>query len=93
MTKSFSDVVFHSEDLDRDVSVRNFFKQLMLTLFAEGEGFSGKRPFGNSGWTHDLEKAAVVNGFVQGVIDSEGYVENIHSEAFDDLVFETIKNF
>lgn len=89
----FGNVIFYSSDLGRDMSVRDFFKQLMITLFVEGEGFSGKRPFGNSGWTHDLEKTAVENKFVQGVIGSDGYVENIHSEEFDDLIFNTIKNF
>jgi len=93
MAKSFADVVFYSNDLRRDITVRDFFKQLMLVLFAKSDDFSGKRPFGNSGWTHDLEKTAVMNDFVQGVIDSDGYVQNIHSEAFDDLMFETIKNF
>ena len=35
-------------------SIRGYLKTLLTTLMAEGEGFSGKRPFGNSGWEYEL---------------------------------------
>jgi hypothetical protein len=41
---------------------------LLDKLWDEGEGFSGKRPFGNSGWEyeiyHSLVKAEVIEGSV-----------------------------
>lgn len=35
-------------------TVRDYLKALLLTLWREGEAFSGKRPFGNSGWDSEL---------------------------------------
>lgn len=37
----------------RLVSLREACKALLLTVIKEGEGFSGKRPFGNSGWEYE----------------------------------------
>lgn len=35
-------------------TVRQYFKELLCSLLIEEESFSGKRPFGNSGWQHDF---------------------------------------
>lgn len=35
-------------------TVRDYLKALLAALWNEGEGFSGKRPLGNSGWEHEL---------------------------------------
>lgn len=53
-------------------TVRQYLYALLSTLWQEGEGFSGKRPFGNSGWECDLYKALASGGYVKG--DAEGYV-------------------
>ena len=41
-------------DAGDGLTVRGYLHQLLATLWHEQEGFSGKRPFGNSGWTYDL---------------------------------------
>lgn len=41
-------------------SVRQYFKLLLFTLWMEGECFSGKHPFGNSGWKREVTKALVL---------------------------------
>ena len=33
-------------------NIGQYFASLLHTLWIEGEGFSGKRPFGNSGWVY-----------------------------------------
>lgn len=38
-------------------TVREYLQALLLVLWMEEEGFSGKRPFGNSGWQGELENA------------------------------------
>ncbi|MDF2695260.1 MAG: hypothetical protein K0S65_3643 [Labilithrix sp.] len=38
-------------------TVGEYLAELLITLLTEEEGFSGKRPFGNSGWIADLEEA------------------------------------
>ncbi len=44
--------------------VRDYVKALATKVLQEGESFSGKRPFGNSGWQHDLVQALVNAGHV-----------------------------
>ncbi len=46
-------------------TVREYLRALLCTVWEEGEGFSGKRPFGNSGWEYDLIGPLVDAGYVQ----------------------------
>ena len=39
---------------DNQASWRDWITEILITLVDEGEGFSGKRPLGNSGWEYDL---------------------------------------
>lgn len=57
---------FESTDLGKEISIKDFFKELLTTLFKEGECFSGKRPFGNSGWDYDLCVCLAKNGIING---------------------------
>lgn len=65
-------------------TIRGYLKALLLTLWYEGEGFSGKRPFGNSGWEYDLALALVKGGFVKG---------SIHSYSDSDEVYEDLDDY
>jgi hypothetical protein len=67
-------------------SVRGYFIALLEELWAEGEGFSGKRPFGNSCWEHEVYRAWVESGHLAGSTDPDGYLEDYDSEAADKLV-------
>ena len=44
-----------------------YLKELLRKLWQEGEGFSGKRPFGNSGWEDDLLLALLKGDAISGV--------------------------
>jgi hypothetical protein len=57
-------------------TIGGYLKALLLRLWEEGEGFSGKHPFGNSGWTTDLAKPLVVAGVISGRLDADGYVDD-----------------
>lgn len=46
-------------------TVKGYLKALLFTLWDEDEGFSGKRPFGNSGWECDLTEPLIVNKLAQ----------------------------
>jgi len=72
---------FYCDDLDRDLSIREYLSILLLTLWKEGEGFSGKRPFGNSGWDRDLYKPLVKAGVINGSLYDDGYLEDYDAEA------------
>jgi hypothetical protein len=72
---------FESNDLDTEVSIGEWLKTLLKTVLYEQEGFSGKRPFGNSSWMLDVEYALVKAGFVQGTIDPvDGDLTDIDSD-------------
>lgn len=59
------------------VSVRFYLISLLLLLWQEGEGFSSKRPFGNSNWYDDLREPIdrVLGGF--NVEDYDDIVEEL----------------
>lgn len=49
------DVIFEADSHNGSyMSLREWLKSLLATLWEEGEGFSGKRPFGDSGWDWQL---------------------------------------
>lgn len=52
-----------------NISVRDYLRMLLETLWDEQEEFSGKRPFGNSGWDYDIIQPLVVEGFIKGKIN------------------------
>lgn len=64
----------------RDCSAKNlrgYFHQLLCTLWDQGEGFDGKRPFGNSGWDMDICICLVATGALSGTLTYyNGYLED-----------------
>lgn len=58
-------------------TVRGFLVALLDRLWDERDGFSGKRPFGDSGWEYDVYKALAAAGHVQVTLDEDGYVEDL----------------
>jgi hypothetical protein len=72
-------VSFESRDHDGQITVREYLRSLLSTLWAEKEGFSGKRPFGNSGWDFDLIAGLVKSGHIKGTLDEYGYIEDLDS--------------
>lgn len=58
-------------------TIGGYLQALLRELWEKEEGFSGKRPFGNSGWSHDLYIPLIKAGAVEGgSLDSAGYVNN-----------------
>ena len=68
-------------------TVRGYLKALLAELWREEEGFSGKRPFGNSGWQHDIYGPMAKAGLVAG--DEEGIDYHARGHA-DELVYAAI---
>lgn len=62
---------FTSMDLDKELSIREYLIELLSTLWTEEEGFSGKRPFGNSGWKGDVAVPLVKAGAIKGTITED----------------------
>lgn len=68
-------------DIGDDITIRDYLRTLLMTLWEEGEGFSGKRPFGNSGWKYDLYAPLIKGGFVAGELDEDGCIQEL-----DDMI-------
>lgn len=75
---------------DETITIRDYLCNLLSTLWKEKERFSGKRPFGNSGWECDLYAALVSNGFIFGELDEDGYLDYVDEESADKFVHELI---
>lgn len=76
-----------------NITIKDYLKELLWVLWKEDEGFSGKRPFGNSGWCYELYKPLVVAGLVDGEICQEyGDLLDLDKLAADVLIFEAIKS-
>lgn len=72
------------------MTIRSYLKELLFTLFAEGESFSGKRPFGNSGWESDLAAPLVKAGCIAGNVDDEGWADVECSDEYDEFIQKMI---
>lgn len=61
------EVRFDSDAGDQ-LTLRQFLHQLLDALWVEGEGFSGKRPWGNSGWQYGVLDALARAGHIEGAV-------------------------
>jgi len=80
-----------NDDFSDDLTIKGYLRLLLATLWNEGESFSGKRPFGNSGWEYDLYLPLVKAGVVVGELDEDGYIDSIDEQAANALVFNLIE--
>ena len=64
-----------SSDAGADITIRDYLSKLLLKLWKDKEGFSGKRPWGNSGWDYDLYTALIKGKYITGQLDEYGYIE------------------
>ena len=71
-------------------TIGEYFEKLLFTLWEEEDCFSGKRPFGNSGWKGELYLALVTADVVNGVIDEEGFLDDYDDVAADRVCREII---
>lgn len=76
-------------DAGENITVRDYLRILLEKVWEDGEGFSGKRPFGNSGWEHDLYRPLALGGYIKG--DAEGFVEWEDRSGAHDFVVQLIR--
>ncbi len=75
-------------------TVRGYLIALLVKLWREDDMFSGKHPFGNSGWQYDLYAPMGRAGMVSMTFDQDGYVETFsHAEQVraDKLILAAIE--
>ena len=49
-----------------NATLRQWLEKVLLALWEEGEGFSGKRPLGDSGWWGGIVDALEAEGYEDG---------------------------
>ena len=84
-------LTFFCKDLNETISIHEYLKRLLLTLWKEQDEFSGKRPFGNSGWDYDLMACLIAHNKILGSIDEDGYIEDCDYHTGDITIREYIK--
>ena len=87
--KDALEVRFNSDAGD-NITVRDYLRKLLERLWIEQEGFSGKRPFGNSGWDYELFAPLIKSGHISGMLDSYGYVEDVNYNQANEFVKQLI---
>jgi hypothetical protein len=72
------------------MTIRLYLYSLLSTLWNEGEGFSSKRPFGNSYWESSMYKGLADSGAVKGAewIEDEDFVECGYWEYYSEFTEE-----
>lgn len=81
------------QENDADAStIKEYLIKLLLKLWSEGEGFSGKRPFGNSSWEYELFIPLIKNGLIRGKLDSYGYIDDCDNKKGFKIIEELIKS-
>lgn len=79
-------VSFESDDLGRTLTIRDYLVELLLSLWDKEESFSGKRPFGNSGWQYEVYAALIAAKMIDGTLDEYGHVAEIDRKHADSLI-------
>lgn len=80
---------FDSSDLG-STTPRQYLHDLLRVLWEEKEGFSGKRPFGNSCWEYDLARALIKSGVVEGSLDEDDCVDDVDMRKVDQCIRQVI---
>lgn len=90
---SILDVPMDENDADA-ATIRDYLKLLLVTVWQQNEQFSGKRPFGNSGWQWDVYRALVKAKLIAGEIDEfdDCDVPREAREIADKLIVEAIRS-
>jgi hypothetical protein len=78
-------------DAGDNISIRDYLRFQLEKLWEEKEEFSGKRPFGNSGWECDLQKPLIKHGFLKGELDELGDLLEYDDEETTEYIIMLIK--
>ena len=69
--------------LNREVTIREFFNEMLQKLWDETDGFSGTRPFGNSCWDYPVMEALGKAGAFPATITKSEYEDEPDDVRYD----------
>lgn len=87
---NFADIPLEDNDADAG-TIGEYLESLLVTIISEGEGFSGKRPFGNSGWEWTMHNGLFKAGLLKGTADEEGNLDEYDSVVADQILIREIR--
>ena len=90
MQTNLLNLTFYSDDLGETMTIKAFFIRLLSDFWQQKEGFSSKRPYGNSYWERDVLACLVENKAFPATFDEDGNIDEYDSEAFDAFVLKEI---
>jgi hypothetical protein len=79
---------------DRDIgptTIRGYMKELLAALLSQEESFSGKRPFGNSGWHGGIAFPLIKAGLLKGEIDEDDYAHGYDDDEYEELLMDLVE--
>jgi hypothetical protein len=83
------DLPMQENDADAG-TIRAYLIKLLAAVWEDGEGFSGKHPFGNDDWEWDLQEPLVRAGYIAGRFD-EGYLVDFDEKTGEKLIASAIQ--
>lgn len=72
-------------------TICGFLSRLLEQVWTLDEEFSGKRPFGSSGWRFVVYRALIEQKLIAGTFDEYGGIEEFDMAAADQLILSAIK--
>lgn len=66
--------------------VGEYLGSLLHMVWEFGEGFDGKRPFGDSGWQWEIYEVLLRAGLIPGTLTADGWAEEFDRAAGDALI-------
>ena len=84
-------IEFKPIDLNRTLTIKEYLIELLRTLWQQGEAFSSKRPFGNSGWKYELYIPLFEKGLIKGQLSENGDIAKVDTEAGNELILKLIE--
>ncbi len=90
--EKIKNIKFYSNDLNREITIKEYLKELLRTLWIGGESFSGKRPFGNSGWEYDLYLPLIKENIIIGSLDEFECIDSCDTQSGSIVILEIINS-
>ena len=87
------DIEMQSNDA-RASTIGEYFRKLAIKVWLLNEGFSGKRPFGNSGWEMEIYIALAAAGVIEGTYSEEfenWEISRQQMNVADELIVKALK--
>jgi hypothetical protein len=91
--EEIGNIQFESYQIRRLTTIKGLLQELLMALIHEEEGFSGKRPFGDSDWMGELYVPLIENQLVSGSLDELGDILSVDENQAKKLLFELIQSW